>query len=230
MWFIDEVVNGANLDVVSDLWSTDLRWHGGSLGEFLASLRAAVGGGFSDMHLIIHDTIVSGDKVVLRFANSGLHTGEFMGAAPSGKHAEWFDIGIYQVRDGKIAEGWFGEDALGLLTQLGVVQLDQKSRTRRTASTRSVKRSSFYSPRQGGVESRAASGRPTLLHDQWCGRSANGAHRALWSSAVIDRRRSWNSPAAPGLLCISGTAAAIILSSRALRSSGQWGSMVTSYP
>lgn len=129
MRFINEVVNGADLDIVPELWSADLQWHGGSLGEhhgigeFVASLRASVGGGFSDMHLTVHDTIVSGDKVVLRFTNSGWQTGEFMGAAPSGKHAEWLGIGIYRVADGKIAEGWFGEDALGMLTQLGVVQL-----------------------------------------------------------------------------------------------------------
>jgi hypothetical protein len=40
--FIDEVINGGQLDLVDELWSKDLDWHGGSLGEIhgLASYKA----------------------------------------------------------------------------------------------------------------------------------------------------------------------------------------------
>ena len=76
---------------------------------------------WSDMHLEIHEVIASGDKVVLRFTNSGTNVGAFMGNPPTGKHAEWLGIGIYTVRDGRITQGWFAEDILGLLIQLDVL-------------------------------------------------------------------------------------------------------------
>ena len=75
------------------------------------------------MHLSVRDVVAAGDKVVVRFTNSGTQTGPFLGAAPTGRHAEWLGIGIYTVTDGKISEGWFGEDILGMLIQLGLVNL-----------------------------------------------------------------------------------------------------------
>ena len=75
------------------------------------------------MHLEIHDTIASDDQVVLRFTNSGTNVGPFMGNPAAGKHAEWLGIGIYTLRDGRITEGWFAEDILGLLLQLDAIAL-----------------------------------------------------------------------------------------------------------
>lgn len=127
--FVDEVINGGDLGVLPELWVEDLRWHGGSLGDtegltaYAKQLADAREGSFSGMHLTVHDTIVAGDTVVLRFTNSGTQTGPFMGLPASGKHAEWPGIGIYQIRDGKIAEAWFGEDILGMMLQLGVITL-----------------------------------------------------------------------------------------------------------
>lgn len=127
--FVDEVLNGGDIDAVDRFWHHDLRWHAGSAGDlkgiddYRASLRAAVGGAFTGMHLTVHDTLVDGDTVVLRFTNSGTHDGSFLGVEASGKHAAWDGIGIYALRDGKIAEAWFGEDVLGMLVQLGAVVL-----------------------------------------------------------------------------------------------------------
>lgn len=125
--FIDEVVNGGDLDVIDDVWAEDLEWRGGSLGDiaglpaFKAFMAANASGAFTGMHLTVHETIATEDKVVLRFTNSGTQTGPFMGVPASGIHAEWLGIGIYTVTGGKITSGWFGEDALGMMLQLGVV-------------------------------------------------------------------------------------------------------------
>ncbi|MGI5500503.1 alpha/beta hydrolase fold domain-containing protein [Lentzea sp. CA-135723] len=127
--FVEEVLNGGDIDAVDRFWHQDLRWHAGSLGElhgvedYRAALRAAAGGAFTGMHLTVHDTLVDGGTVVLRFTNSGTHDGPFLGVEATGKHAAWDGIGIYEVRDGKIAEAWFGEDVLGMLLQLGAVSL-----------------------------------------------------------------------------------------------------------
>ena len=75
------------------------------------------------MHLEIHDLIASGDKVVARFTNSGSNIGPFMNNPANGKHAEWLGIAIYTVRDGRITEGWFAEDIIGMLLQLDAIAL-----------------------------------------------------------------------------------------------------------
>jgi predicted ester cyclase len=122
--FIDGAVNGRDPDIIDETWSENLSWHGGSLGTFQgnAAFKAAFIGNatsaWSDMHLEIHEVIASGDKVVLRFTNSGANVGAFMGNRATGKHAEWLGIGIYTVRDGRITEGWFAEDILAVLMQL----------------------------------------------------------------------------------------------------------------
>jgi predicted ester cyclase len=123
--FIDGWVNGGELDVIDQTWSDDMRWHGGSLGTyqgreaFKRFTAANAAGAFAGMHLEIHELIEHGDKVVVRFTNSGTNVGPFLNRPPTGKHAEWLGIGIYTVRDGRITEGWFAEDILGMLIQLG---------------------------------------------------------------------------------------------------------------
>jgi predicted ester cyclase len=124
MRFIDGAINGGNLDVIDETWALDTVWNGGSLGThhgrdaFKAAVAAATRS-FSGMHLTVHEAIVRDDKVVLRFTNSGSNVGPFMDSPATGTHAEWLGIGIYTVRDGRIAEGWFAEDMFGLLLQLG---------------------------------------------------------------------------------------------------------------
>jgi steroid delta-isomerase-like uncharacterized protein len=127
--FIEEVINGGRLELVDELWSEDLAWYGGSLGEIhgLAAYKAFLGastkGAFSRMHLTIHDVVAADGKVAVRFTNSGTQTGAFMGAPATGKRAEWLGLAIYNVVNGRIAEAWFGEDVLGMMLQLGVVHL-----------------------------------------------------------------------------------------------------------
>jgi predicted ester cyclase len=127
--FIDEVVNGGQLEAIDELWAPDLRWHGGCLGEyhgiesFKRLMAASAKGAFRGMRLTIDDVVASAGKVAVRFTNSGTQTGPFMGAPATNKHASWLGIAIYTVVDGKIADAWFGEDILGLMLQLGVVKL-----------------------------------------------------------------------------------------------------------
>jgi predicted ester cyclase len=134
--FLNEVVNGGNNSVIPELWTDDMVWHGGSMGEihgveaYEAYMRRSASGAFSDMHLEVKHVVSAGDDVVVRFTNSGSQTGYFMGTPPTQKHAEWLGIAIYTLRDGKIAEAWFGEDILGMMLQLGTITLP-KSGTER---------------------------------------------------------------------------------------------------
>jgi predicted ester cyclase len=71
----------------------------------------------------VHEVIADGNKVVVRFTNSGTQIGPFFGVPATGKSATWPGVGIYTIRDGKIAHAWFAEDILALLLQLGVTTL-----------------------------------------------------------------------------------------------------------
>jgi predicted ester cyclase len=125
--FIDGAVNGRDPAVINETWSDDLTWHGGSLGTFegkaafTGAFTASATSAWSDMHLEVHEVIASGDKVVLRFTNSGTQVGPFMGHPPTGKHAEWLGIGIYTLRNRRITKGWFAEDILSMLIQLDLL-------------------------------------------------------------------------------------------------------------
>ena len=106
-----------------------MTWNGGSMGtyadkeSFKAFAAANASGAWDGMRLDIHEVVADGDKVVARFTNSGTNVGAFMGTPATGVHAEWLGIAIYTVRDGQIVEGWFAEDILGMLLQLGTLSL-----------------------------------------------------------------------------------------------------------
>lgn len=76
---------------------------------------------FSDGKLTIDDMIAEGDKVAVRYTAYGVHTGEFMGIAPTGKQITLSTIGIIRFAHGKAVESWANADMLGLMQQLGAV-------------------------------------------------------------------------------------------------------------
>ena len=59
------------------------------LAALKAHMAASASGAFTGMHLTVQDIVPAGNKVAVRFTNSGTQTGPFMGAPPTGKHAEW---------------------------------------------------------------------------------------------------------------------------------------------
>ncbi|WP_446041877.1 ester cyclase [Streptomyces sp. SID1121] len=131
--FFDEVVNGGDLSLLDTYWTEDMVWRGGSLGEhhgldnYREFAEANAGGAFSGMRLEVERFLADGDTVVALFTNSGTNTGPFMGMPATDKSAKWDGVGIYRLRDGKIAEGVFVEDILAMLLQLGITSLPSPS-------------------------------------------------------------------------------------------------------
>ena len=97
------------------------RWGDGADGvaELARSLRAA----FPDYREQIEDIVAAGDRVVARLTVRGTHTGPLPFAAATGKEVEITDISILRIADGKIAEQWAVTDQLGMLAQLGLLEL-----------------------------------------------------------------------------------------------------------
>ena len=77
--------------------------------------------GFPESHFDFDDVFEAGDKVVTRFTYHAVHSGEFQGIPPTGKHVMMTGITILRIAVGKVVENTVELDQLGLLQQLGVV-------------------------------------------------------------------------------------------------------------
>ena len=123
-WF-EEFWSRGNLDVADEILAADYIGHGNPPNrienekQLTTTLRTA----FSEGQVTIEDQIVHEDKVVTRWTSRGVHTGEFMGIAPTGKQVLGMGILIQRLAGGKIVEAWGVVDTLGVLQQLGAMPL-----------------------------------------------------------------------------------------------------------
>lgn len=85
--------------------------------EHVSMLLAAI----PDLRTELIDVFAAGDRVCVRYAASGTHTGELLGRHGSGKPVSWAGVNIYRMDDGRIAEVWQIADGVGLLEQIGVL-------------------------------------------------------------------------------------------------------------
>jgi predicted ester cyclase len=69
----------------------------------------------------VEDIVAEGDRVVVRWSNSGRHVGDFLGMPPTGHSYAIAGIDIYRIEDGQLAEHWHVIDQLAMLQQLGLV-------------------------------------------------------------------------------------------------------------
>jgi predicted ester cyclase len=76
---------------------------------------------FPDFKFIIDDMLAERDKVVTRYTIQGTHKGTFMGIPGTGKKLDIKGVQIDKIVGGKRVENWDFPDALGLLTQVGVI-------------------------------------------------------------------------------------------------------------
>lgn len=87
--------------------------------QLFAMIQAA----FPDFHATIELEIAEGDFCVARLAETGTHRGMFFGIPPTGRRISMSRTRIWRFRDGKMTEHWSNSDDLGLMQQLGAIQL-----------------------------------------------------------------------------------------------------------
>jgi predicted ester cyclase len=76
-----------------------------------------------DYHMTIDMLVADERKVVGRFTQSGTHVGAaLMGMPPSGRRAEWTEIGVLEIENGKIVKSWYEVDMLSMMNQLNPQQ------------------------------------------------------------------------------------------------------------
>lgn len=118
-----ELLNAGRIDDIGDLVAEDYREHDplpgqghgreGVLDRF-SMLTSALAPQFA-----VEDVIAEGDRVVVRWTNSGTHVGEFAGRPASGRTFRIAGIDVYRVADSKLSEHWHVVDQLAMLGQLG---------------------------------------------------------------------------------------------------------------
>ena len=123
----EKALSGGKLDLLDGLYTENYVYHGPAL---LGDLRGPtafkdMAKGFvdpiADFRETVQAQVADGEMVVTRLNGSGRHTGELMGAAPTGKEIKWTAIIMSRFEDGKIAEEWAEFDGLSFLQQIGVV-------------------------------------------------------------------------------------------------------------
>ncbi|MFE7774235.1 ester cyclase [Streptomyces sp. NPDC057445] len=125
-FFLDCI--GGNPELLRELLTDDYRDHDPANPEDLIGVEAfmnEVAGwrtGF-DFGFTIDDQIAEGDRVATRWTWNGLHKGEFMGVEPTGKQCIMTGTTTQRFRDGMICESWWQYDRLGLMGQLGVLDM-----------------------------------------------------------------------------------------------------------
>lgn len=124
---ITEVVwNGRGVDRIPDFYASDFvgDYRPYALREGHEGVRAMVEGAwaaFPDYHEEVHALIAEGDRVVVHLTISGTQQGQWGTLPPTGKRAEFDEIVILQIRDGKVLRQRGIVDNLSALRQLGAV-------------------------------------------------------------------------------------------------------------
>jgi steroid delta-isomerase-like uncharacterized protein len=122
-----DLINAGDIDGFGELLADDLVEHEETPGlaptkdgvlEFFRMYRAA----FPDLEMRAEETLVSGDRTVIRARATGTHRGEFMGMPATGKSIDVKLIDIMRFNDaGVICEHWGLVDMLSMMGQLGAI-------------------------------------------------------------------------------------------------------------
>jgi steroid delta-isomerase-like uncharacterized protein len=120
-------VNARDLDALDDLISPQILNHGADPSDppgaarFKRNFRALIAA-FPDFKITVEDQVAEGDKVVVRWTDTGTHLGTFEGVAATGKRLVLTGIDILRIADGRIVERWSEYDMLSVFEGLGVVR------------------------------------------------------------------------------------------------------------
>ena len=114
--------NSRDLSKLPEIYAENYMEHSGRNPSGLAALTQNWVSQFAaipDLQIIVHDVIVSGDKLVARLTYTGTHTTPFFGGIPpTGRKMSLGTIDIWRVENAKLVEHWDQVDFAGLQRQL----------------------------------------------------------------------------------------------------------------
>lgn len=112
--FIEEIFERGNLSAIDDY--VGMPSMAAILRHDIPSMRSAISG----IRCPIGAMVAEEDTVALEFTILGEHTGDGMGAPPTGNDIVVSNLCIFRIAGGKIVGASFLADRLGLLQQLGI--------------------------------------------------------------------------------------------------------------
>ena len=125
--YFEELWTQNNLAVIDQIIAPDVVGHvAGQTFRGADTLRQRaknLRGIYSEARFTVEDQIAEGDQALVRWSFRGKHTGEFMGARPTGKEIVATGMNLFRLAGGRIEEIWVESDDLGELQQLGVITL-----------------------------------------------------------------------------------------------------------
>ena len=122
----NEVVNGRNLDLLSQLCTDGYVYHGPGGVDLrgVDELREMIGGylaAFPDLHMAVEQVVVEGDLISTRWRVTGTHDGPLDNIEPTGKKIDISGQVIMRFEGSKIAEEWESFDEMAMLQQIGAM-------------------------------------------------------------------------------------------------------------
>ena len=127
---IDSMVNGLNdhdIDDMGRFFAESFRWMGNAgcgfkngLKQFQENWQRPFQAAFSDKVCIDEARITQGEWCAAFGRQEAVHSGEFMGIAPTHKRVEIRYMDFWKVVDGKIVDNWVMVDFPSVMQQLGV--------------------------------------------------------------------------------------------------------------
>lgn len=122
-----DALNDHDIDGMGRFFSESFRWIGNAgcgfkngLAEFQENWQRPFQAAFSDKVCIDEARIVQGEWCAAFGRQQAVHSGTFMGIAPTGKRVEIRYMDFWKVVDGKIRDNWVMVDFPHVLHQLGV--------------------------------------------------------------------------------------------------------------
>jgi predicted ester cyclase len=115
-----EAQAGGDLETLDELMALDfvdrsvLPGQGSSREDYKQSVVEMLAA-FPNTSLTIESQIAEGDLVASRFTGRSVHSGTFLGVAPTGEETAYTAIHIHRIARGKIAEEWSESDFLSVL-------------------------------------------------------------------------------------------------------------------
>jgi steroid delta-isomerase-like uncharacterized protein len=124
--FFEELTSKADLAEIDQLFAAGYRDHDptnetDAVGaEGMRREIAEYRTGF-DFAFTVEDQLAEGDEVATRWTWHATHKGDFRGMPATGRKVEMIGQTIFTLRDGRITEGWWNPDVLGLVRQLSAI-------------------------------------------------------------------------------------------------------------
>lgn len=124
--YYEEVFNQRKAGLVDQLAVEDYIEHdpfpgqGNGRADLHARVQAILDA-FNPLQFRLEDLVAEGNRVAVRWSQTGTHSGGFMGIPPTGRQFTIAGIDIHTLRDGQMAEHWHVVDLYTLLMQLGII-------------------------------------------------------------------------------------------------------------